>query len=156
MHVHSTQGRRPCSNRPPHHGPGAAPLRRGRTVLGWPELRLFLCVLHGQFLIVGRHLGQLTGKHEIPRCASSVVRAALRLHSTARFFEPFHGVGHGQSKHDAHIHNLRRKTQLTNGNATLLRSCANGGDYFEVAQASQLNDVSKTIAKSLATLRIAK
>jgi len=45
--------------------------------------------------------------------------------------------------------------RVVEGNAALLRGCANGG-YFEVAQASQLNDVFKTIAKSLATLRIAK
>jgi len=47
--------------------------------------------------------------------------------------------------------------RVVEGNATLLRSCASGdNNYFEVAQASQLNDVFKTIAKSLATLRIAK
>jgi Flp pilus assembly protein TadG len=45
--------------------------------------------------------------------------------------------------------------RVVEGNAALLRGCANGG-YFEVAQASQLNDVFKNIAKSLATLRIAK
>ena len=57
--------------------------------------------------------------------------------------------------------NIRKDTikiytvRVVEGNAALLRGCANGG-YFEVAQASQLNDVFKSIAKSLATLRIAK
>jgi Flp pilus assembly protein TadG len=45
--------------------------------------------------------------------------------------------------------------RVVEGNAALLRGCSNGG-YFEVAQASQLNDVFRNIAKSLATLRIAK
>ena len=47
--------------------------------------------------------------------------------------------------------------RVIEGNQALLRGCASGdNNYFEVSQAAQLNAVFKTIAKSLATLRIAK
>jgi Flp pilus assembly protein TadG len=47
--------------------------------------------------------------------------------------------------------------RVIDGSASLLRSCATSpGMYFEVQQASQLNAVFKSIADSLATLRIAK
>ncbi len=47
--------------------------------------------------------------------------------------------------------------RVIDGSASLLRSCATSPSmYFEVQQASQLNAVFKSIADSLATLRIAK
>ena len=47
--------------------------------------------------------------------------------------------------------------RVIEGNQALLRGCASGDtNYFEVTQASQLNAVFKSIATSLATLRIAK
>jgi hypothetical protein len=47
--------------------------------------------------------------------------------------------------------------RVINGNATLLKNCAtNPSMYFNVQDASQLNSVFTTIAKSLANLRIAK
>jgi hypothetical protein len=47
--------------------------------------------------------------------------------------------------------------RVINGNANLLKSCAsNPTMYYDVQQASQLNDVFSAIAKNLANLRIAK
>jgi Flp pilus assembly protein TadG len=47
--------------------------------------------------------------------------------------------------------------RVIEGNQTLLRNCASASNmYFEVAQASQLNAVFKSIADSLATLHIAR
>jgi len=47
--------------------------------------------------------------------------------------------------------------RVIEGNQSLLRGCASAPNmYFEVSQASQLNAVFKTIAESLATLRISK
>lgn len=47
--------------------------------------------------------------------------------------------------------------RVIDGSASLLRACATSPNmYFEVQQASQLNAVFKSIADSLATLRIAK
>jgi hypothetical protein len=47
--------------------------------------------------------------------------------------------------------------RVLDGSAALLRACATSPSmYFEVQQASQLNAVFKSIADSLATLRIAK
>ena len=47
--------------------------------------------------------------------------------------------------------------RVIDGNASLLRDCASSPTmYFEVQQASQLNAVFKSIADSLASLRISK
>ena len=45
---------------------------------------------------------------------------------------------------------------VVEGNQSLLRSCASRDNNYSRSHASQLNDVFKRIAKSLATLRIAK
>jgi hypothetical protein len=46
---------------------------------------------------------------------------------------------------------------VIDGNAELLKSCATSPNmYFDVQQASQLNDVFTAIAQNLANLRIAK
>ena len=47
--------------------------------------------------------------------------------------------------------------RVIDGNATLLKNCATSPNmYFDVQQASQLNDVFTAIAQNLANLRIAK
>ncbi len=47
--------------------------------------------------------------------------------------------------------------RVIDGNATLLRNCAtNPGMYYDVQQASQLNNVFSAIAQNLANLRVAK
>ena len=47
--------------------------------------------------------------------------------------------------------------RVINGNTDLLKTCASKSDmYFNVENASQLNDVFAQIAKNLANLRIAK
>lgn len=47
--------------------------------------------------------------------------------------------------------------RVIDGNAELLRNCATSPSmYFDVQQASQLNDVFTAIAQNLANLRIAK
>ena len=47
--------------------------------------------------------------------------------------------------------------RVIDGNATLLKKCAsNPSMYYNVQQASQLNDVFAAIAQNLANLRIAK
>ena len=47
--------------------------------------------------------------------------------------------------------------RVINGNANLLKTCASKPDmYFDVQQASQLNNVFSSIAQNLANLRIAK
>jgi hypothetical protein len=59
---------------------------------------------------------------------------------------------------NAKANNIKIYTvRVIDGNQALLKNCASKPDmYYEVAQASELNNVFSAIAQNLANLRIAK